>query len=140
MTLTLGHYLSLGAMLFALAVSLGVMLLGAAAGYVLYQPAPTDSLSEKSPGLFNGLLALWASFDRGYNYYVAKIQQRFAMLINFLEQIFIAGVAVRGLAGVVGLFGLGARALHVGNVNAYLYWFVLGAAALWAFVMGVVIS
>ena len=61
------------------------------------------------------------------------------MLINFLEQILLAGVIVRGVAGVVGLFGLGARQLHVGNLNAYLYWFLLGAAALWAFVMGVLV-
>ena len=44
--------------------------------------------------------------DRAYDYYVAKVQQRFAMLVNFIEQIFLAGVIVRGLAGVVGLFGL----------------------------------
>ena len=50
---------------------------------------------------------------------------------------FLAGVLVRGLAGIVGLFGLGARALHVGNANAYAYWFLLGAAVLWAFATGV---
>jgi NADH-quinone oxidoreductase subunit L len=82
-------------------------------------------------------MALKVSFDRTYDYYVAKVQQRFAMLVNFLEQILLAGVIVRGLAGVVGLLGLGARALHVGNANAYAYWFLLGAAALWAFASGV---
>jgi NADH-quinone oxidoreductase subunit L len=121
-----------------LVTSLAVLLLGALAAFVLYQPAPTDGLARRAPGLFGLLGALKASFDRMYDYYVAKVQQRFAMLLNFLEQILLAGVVIRGLAGIVGLFGLGARALHVGNANAYAYWFLLGAAVLWAFAAGVV--
>ncbi|HUR56453.1 MAG TPA: NADH-quinone oxidoreductase subunit L [Opitutaceae bacterium] len=117
-----------------LATSIAVMLLGAVIGFVLYRPAPTDALAQKSPGTFGALVGLRNSFDRAYDYYVAKIQQRFAMLMNFLEQILLAGVIVRGLAGIVGLFGLGTRALHVGNLNAYAYWFLLGVLALWAFV------
>jgi NADH-quinone oxidoreductase subunit L len=113
------------------------MLVGALAAFVLYKPAPDDALAEKSPGLFGALGALKVSFDKLYDYYVAKVQQRFAMLLNFLEQVLLAGVIVRGLAGIVGLFGLGTRALHVGNVNAYAYWFLLGAAALWLAAAGV---
>jgi NADH-quinone oxidoreductase subunit L len=120
-----------------LAVSLAVLVVGALAAFVIYQPAATDGLAQKSPGLFATIAALKASFDRMYDYYVAKVQQRFAMLINFLEQILLAGVIIRGLAGIVGLFGLGARTLHVGNVNAYAYWFLFGAAVLWAFAAGV---
>jgi len=119
-----------------LATSLGVMVLGAGGALALYASAPADALAEKSPSLFGALGALRASFDRVYDYYVAKVQQRFAMLVNFLEQIFLAGVIIRGLAGLVGLFGLGARALHVGNLSAYVYWFLLGLVALWAFATG----
>jgi NADH-quinone oxidoreductase subunit L len=122
-----------------LGTSVAVLLVGALSAFGLYRPSPTDALAEKSPGLFSALAALKASFDRLYDYYVAKVQQRFAMLLNFLEQILLAGVIIRGLAGVVGLLGLGTRALHVGNVNAYAYWFLLGAAALWAFATGVLI-
>lgn len=121
-----------------LLTSLGVMLVGAIGGFLLYRTESTDTLSAKSPGVFHGLGALKASFDRAYDSYVARVQQRFAMLLNFIEQIFLAGLIVRGLAGVVGLFGLGARALHVGNLNAYVYWFLLGVVALWAFAAGVV--
>ncbi|MSU49932.1 MAG: NADH-quinone oxidoreductase subunit L [Opitutus sp.] len=120
-----------------LLTSIAVLLTGAVAAFMFYPSAGTDALATKSPALFGTLAALRASFDRSYDYYVAKVQQRFAMLLNFLEQIFLAGVIVRGLAGIVGLFGLGARALHVGNVNAYTYWFLLGAVALWAFAAGV---
>lgn len=120
-----------------LATSIGVLLVGAVAALVLYQPAPEDALARKSPGLFGLLRAIWASFDRAYGYYVAKVQQRFAMVLNFIEQIFLAGLIIRGFAGLVGLVGLGARALHVGNLNAYAYWFLLGIVALWAFASGV---
>jgi NADH-quinone oxidoreductase subunit L len=120
-----------------LVTSLVVLVAGALSAFVLYQPERNDALARKAPELFAALAALKESFDRIYDYYVAKVQQRLAMLLNFLEQIFLAGVIVRGIAGIIGLFGLGARTLHVGNANAYAYWFVLGAAALWAFAAGV---
>ncbi|MEI6463230.1 MAG: NADH-quinone oxidoreductase subunit L [Verrucomicrobiota bacterium] len=122
-----------------LATSLAVLLIGALSAFAVYRPSPTDTLAEKAPGLFGALVALKGAFDRSYDYYVAKMQQRFAMLLNFLEQILLAGVIIRGLAGIVGLFGLGARALHVGNANAYTYWFLFGVAALWAAAAGVLI-
>jgi NADH-quinone oxidoreductase subunit L len=119
-----------------LGTSIAVLLVGALAGWMTYPAAATDALAGKAPGVFGLLTALRASFDRAYDYYVAKVQQRFAMLLNFLEQILLAGLVIRGLAGIVGLFGLGARALHVGNVNAYAYWFLLGLVALWAAAAG----
>ncbi len=120
-----------------LIVSLAVMLVGGGAAWFFYKPAEHDTLQLKSRGLFNGLTALKESFDAIYNYYVAKIQQRFAMLLNFLEQIFLAGLIIRGFAGFVGLIGLGARALHVGSLHAYVYWFLLGLVLFWAITAGV---
>ncbi|MDO8542010.1 MAG: NADH-quinone oxidoreductase subunit L [Opitutaceae bacterium] len=120
-----------------LITSVVVLVVGAASAFFVYKPAPADPLAAKSPVLFGALRAAWASFDRAYDYYVEKVQQRFAMLLNFIEQIFLAGLIVRGFAGVVGLFGLGARALHVGNLNAYVYWFLIGVVGLWAFASGV---
>jgi NADH-quinone oxidoreductase subunit L len=120
-----------------LGVSIAVLVIGAVAAFAIYRPSSTDALATKAPGVFGGIRGLWSSFDRIYGYYVAKVQQRFAMLLNFLEQIFLSGVIIRGAAGIVGLFGLGARALHGGNLNAYAYWFLLGIVALWAFATGV---
>jgi NADH-quinone oxidoreductase subunit L len=120
-----------------LVTSLAVMIIGALSALALYKPASTDALAEKFPGLFNALVALRNSFDAAYNYYVAKVQQRFAMLINFIEQIFLAGLIIRGFAGLVGLFGMGTRALHVGRLNVYVYWFLGGVVLLWLFVTGV---
>jgi NADH-quinone oxidoreductase subunit L len=120
-----------------LVVSLGVMTLGGGTAFVLYKPAGTDALEQKSPGLFGALVALKESFDAVYNYYVAKIQQRFAILLNFLDQVALAGLVIRGCSGLVGLVGLGARALHVGNLHAYVYWFLIGVVLLWAYAAGV---
>ncbi len=122
---------------FILIVSVAVMVVGAGAAWAFYPAATADALETKAGGAFRGLVALKESFDKVYDYYVAKVQQRFAMLVNFLEQIVLAGLIIRGLAGVVGLFGIGARALHVGSLHVYVYWFLLGAVLLWAFATGV---
>jgi NADH-quinone oxidoreductase subunit L len=119
-----------------LLTSVAVLVAGALGAWLLYPAAGEDALARRSPGLFGLLGGLQASFDRAYGAYVAKVQQRLAMLLNFLEQIFLAGLIVRGLAGVVGLLGLGARALHVGNANVYAYWFLFGLLVLWAFAAG----
>jgi NADH-quinone oxidoreductase subunit L len=119
------------------AVSVAVMVIGAGAALLFYKPSDHDTLEEKSRAAFGLLTWVKESFDRAYDYYVAKVQQRIAMLINFLEQIFLAGLIIRGLAGVAGLIGLGARALTTGSLHAYVYWFLLGAVVLWAFAAGV---
>jgi NADH-quinone oxidoreductase subunit L len=119
-----------------LITSLVVLILGAGTALMFYRPASNDALEDRSPGLFR-LLASKLWFDEIYQWYIDKVQQRFALLLNFLEQIFLAGLIVRGAAGVVGLFGLGARALHVGKLSVYVYWFLAGVVVLWLFATGV---
>ena len=119
-----------------LIVSLAVMLLGAGAALAFYKTAATDTLRDRVPGLFAVLTLLKETPDRAYNYYVGKLQQRFALFLNFLDQFFIGGLIVRGLAGLTGFLGLGARALHVGSIHAYVYWFLLGTVLVWAFATG----
>jgi NADH-quinone oxidoreductase subunit L len=120
-----------------LVTSLVVLLVGAGSALALYKSSATDALAAEVPGLFGALTALRNAFDAAYDYYVAKVQQRFAMLLNFIEQIFLAGLIVRGLAGLTGLVGLGARALHVGKLSVYVYWFFGGVILLWLFAAGV---
>lgn len=119
-----------------LTTSIAVLIIGAVAAYVFYPSSDRDALATRSPGGFATLTLLKESFDGIYGYYIRKVQQRFAMLLNFLEQIFLSGLIVRGLAGVVGFFGMGARALHVGNLQAYVYWFLVGAVLLWCIAGG----
>ena len=120
-----------------LLVSLAVMTIGAGSALFFYKSAATDTLEEKFRFGFSALKWLKESFDWFYNYYVAKVQQRFAMLLNFLEQIFLAGLIIRGLAGFVGVVSYGARALYTGSLHTYVFWFLLGAALLWAFAAGI---
>ena len=122
-----------------LITSLVVMLVGGGIALLIYDSEPADAIAEKVPPLFAAIEAVRAAPDRAYDRYVAKIQQRFANWLNFFEQNFLAGLIVIGLARFVTMFGLGARALHVGNLNAYLYWFLLGVVALWAVATGVVV-
>jgi len=125
------------AYLVILFTSLGILLAGGGLAFALYRPAELDPLQVKFPALFGGLVTLQQSFDRIYGYYIEKIQQRVAMLLNFIEVIGLAGLVVRGAAGLVGMAGLGARALHVGRLSAYLYWFLAGVVILWLFAAGV---
>lgn len=125
-----GHTMVLG-------VSVVVVALGFVLAWVLYRPgAATDRLEERSPALFGFLAQKWY-FDRVYGWYVAKVQQRLANLLSFLDQILVAGLAVRGTAGFLGLFGLGAKAGYSGNLHAYVYWFFIGLLLLSAVAFGV---
>jgi len=72
-----------------------------------------------------------------YDYYVAKVQQRVAMVLNFLDIVVLAGAVVRGLAGVAEIAGFGVRSLHTGRLSNYVYWFLGGVVILWAFAAGV---
>jgi NADH-quinone oxidoreductase subunit L len=119
-----------------LIVSLAVMLTGAGAALWLYQSGPKDSLAAKAPGVFAGLHLLKTSFDTGYNWFVAKVQQRFALLLKLVDDVLIAGVIVRGLGLAAEAIGWGARTLHTGSLHTYVWWFLAGAVALWALAAG----
>jgi NADH-quinone oxidoreductase subunit L len=121
-----------------LATSLVVLLAGAGSALALYAPADTDALEVRMPALFSFLTALKLSFDRFYDWYVAKVQQRVAIALNFLDIVALAGGVVRGVvAGSIEIVGFGARALHTGRLSTYVYWFLGGIVVLWAFAMGI---
>lgn len=98
--------------------------------------AKEDHLKKRAQPLYT-LLKSRLLIDELYDYYVAKIQQRFAMLLGFLDVFLIKGVFVRGSAGIVGLVGICSKSLHVGNIHAYVYWFLAGLILFWALAAGV---
>ncbi len=127
----------------ALGVEHNMLLAGVvawAAGFLLtyffYKPgAEVDRLEEGARPLY--LLfkhKLW--FDELYNAYVAKIQDRFASLLSFLDLALISGFIIRGSAGLVGLVGIFFRTLHVGSLHGYVYWFLAGLVLFCAFAFG----
>lgn len=118
------------------ATSVAVLLIGGLVGVFFYYPAEKDALAVKLPGLFGGLSLLKSSPDEIYGYYVKKVQDRFALLLNFADNVVIGGF-VRALAAFTGLVGLGVRKLYVGSLHAYVYWFLIGAALVWGFAAGV---
>ncbi len=120
-----------------LLVSFAVMTVGAGSALLFYKTSANDTLDEKAHGLFNFLTALKESFDKVYDYYVAKVQQRFAMVLNFLEQMLLAGAIIGGAAGLVGMIGRRVRAFYTGSLHVYVYWFLLGAVVLWAYAAGI---
>ncbi len=120
-----------------LAASIAVILLGAGAALAFYATDGSDSLEVRFPAVFGFLGAMRASFDKAYDSYVAKVQQRAAMILNFIDIVGLAGVVIRGLAGAAEIVGFGIRALHTGRLSSYVYWFLGGVVVLWAYASGV---
>jgi NADH-quinone oxidoreductase subunit L len=120
-----------------LATSLFVLLVGAGASLAFYATDGSDALEVRCPGVFGFLTVLRTSFDTAYDTYVAKVQQRAAMFLNFVDIVGLAGIVVRGLAGATEIVGFGIRALHTGRLSTYLYWFLGGVVLLWAYASGV---
>jgi NADH-quinone oxidoreductase subunit L len=120
-----------------LATSLVVLVAGAGTALAYYATDGGDTLERRSPGAFRFLGALRSSFDTGYDFYVAEVQQRAALVLNFIDVVGLSGIVVRGLAGATEMFGFGIRALHTGRLSTYVYWFLGGVVVLWAFAAGV---
>jgi NADH-quinone oxidoreductase subunit L len=120
-----------------LVTSLFVLAIGAGTALAFYGTDGSDALELKSPSVFGFLNSLRGSFDRLYDWYVAKVQQRAAMVLNFLDVVALAGAVIRGLAGVAEIAGFGVRALHTGRLSNYVYWFLGGVVILWAYAAGI---
>ncbi len=111
--------------------------IGLAIAWILYGAGAKEDRLEKMAKPLHTLFAQKFYFDHVYDWYVAKIQQRIALTLHFIEQIVLSGLIVRGMAGIAGLVGIGLRSLHVGNIHAYVYWFIGGLALFWALAVGI---
>ncbi len=98
--------------------------------------AKEDRLKQTVKPLY-ALLKSRLLIDEIYNYYVAKIQQRFALFLNALDVFLIKGVFVRGSGVITFLTSTCLRWLHVGDIHVYTYWFLAGLILLCALATGV---
>jgi NADH-quinone oxidoreductase subunit L len=120
-----------------IAVGTGAMLVGAGFALNFYRPGAVDYLQAEAPVVFGLFRFLNEFFDRIYGYYVAKVQQRFAMVLNLVDQVLIDGWIVRGGAVFVGYLGIGARLLYNGKLYVYAFWILIGVAILWCYASGI---
>ena len=115
-----------------LIASLVAVFAGYGISYFFYGAGAKEDRLESAAKPLHTVLAEKFYFDHAYDWYVAKFQQRVASILHFTEQIALAGLIIRGMAGFAGLVGIGLKALHVGNIHIYVYWFIGGLALLWA--------
>ncbi|MBC2605959.1 NADH-quinone oxidoreductase subunit L [Pelagicoccus albus] len=108
-------------------------LVGLAAAFFFFRAGASEDPFKKMLGPVYAVLEKKFFFDELYNFYIAKIQQRVALTLHFLEQIALSGLIIRGAAGVAGLVGIGLKSLHVGSLHQYVYWFIAGLALFWFF-------
>lgn len=114
--------------------------LGLVIAYLFYGAGASEDRLQKTVRPLWVLSKSRFYFDEIYRVYIDKIQQRLADALDFIDAIFIGGLAVRGTAGVTGLFGLFARSVHTGNVGSYVWWFFIGMLLVWGFATGLFAS
>lgn len=104
--------------------------LGLIISFVIYGNRPNRDPLEFKLGGFYPLLKNKYYFDAIYGWYVDVVQQSFARLLFWLEQIFIVRFGVQGLANIAKVTGDWLRQLQTGLVQFYALVFVLGTVLL----------
>ena len=111
-------------------------IVGLGLAYFVYGAgAKTDKLERTLP-LVYAISKSRFYFDEVYGYYVKKVQDRLAAIVDFLDTLLISGVMVRGAAAVAGLLGIAARRMHTGSVATYVWWFFVGLVLFGAYAGG----
>ena len=122
-------------------ISSVVAILGLAVSYAIYsrRPAPHGAGPARDPletklGVLYPLLKNKYYFDVVYGWYVDRVQQGFAKILFWAEEIFIVRFGVHGLTGLAKMSGNVFRRMQTGLVQFYALVFVLGVVYLF-FVM-----
>lgn len=115
---------------FFIILSAVLVVVGVGFSFLFYGAgAKEDRFAKMAPGVFASLRER-LYFDDVYSFYVERIQQPFARLLDLIDKILISGLIVRGTAGLTALLGMGAKGTHTGTLHGYVYWFALGALAI----------
>lgn len=105
-----------------------ILVVGLGAAVLFYRTATgEDKLRERSPALYKALE--YRYMDTFYAWYIAKVQQRFAMLISLFDMAVINLLAMRGIvAGIPSVLGaVSRRFIQNGNAAVPVFWTAFGA-------------
>jgi NADH-quinone oxidoreductase subunit L len=94
-----------------------------------------DPVAAKDPRLYH-VLERHGWFDDFYDWYVLKVQQRVCDILGILDNLLIKLCCVWGTGGVAGLTGTLLKRSYVGDLHAYVYWFLAGVMLFWAYAVG----
>ena len=109
---------------------------GLGGSWVFYKNgAGKDNLEQNQPVIFK-VLKKALFFDPIYNFYVNKVQDRIALVIDIADKLILQALIIRGGAGVVYILGLFTRTLHNGNLQMYGFWIVTGILIFGAVALG----
>lgn len=113
-----------------------ILVVGLGASIAFYRTTTgEDRLRERRPLLYKALS--YRYMDTLYGWYIEKIQQRFAMLIAFLDTVIINLLAMRGIAaGIPAILGsVSRRFIQNGNGAVPIFWIAFGSIAVAAAVV-----
>lgn len=119
-------------------LSVAAVTLGLIIGWVFYRPGVRNDFLQTRLPLAYRTLEQRFYVDSLYEYYVGRVQQRFANLLGFLDNLFINTLLVRGAATIAWLCGAGLRLAHNGNIHSYVYWFLIGIVLYWLVATGII--
>ncbi len=104
--------------------------LGLIVSFAVYGKRPNTDPLEKKLGAFYSLLKNKYYFDTFYGWYVNTVQQNFARLLEWFEDIFITRAGVHGITDTARGAGDVLRKMQTGLVQSYSLVFVLGTIIL----------
>ncbi|MEZ5325063.1 MAG: NADH-quinone oxidoreductase subunit L [Verrucomicrobiales bacterium] len=99
--------------------SLGALIAGAGGAWILYAGKDKDPLNI---GIFRNKFY----FDELYSVIIKFAQDKFAMVVSAVDDLFIDSLCVNGISRAVNGFGLLLRRLQSGNLQGYAFVFGLG--------------
>lgn len=112
-------------------LGVAILVVGLVASAVFYRTASgEDRLRERFPAFYKALEFRY--MDTLYAWYIAKVQQRFAMLVSLIDMALIDMLCVRGIvAGVPAILGsVSRRFVQNGNGAVPVFWIAFGALVL----------
>ncbi len=111
-------------------ISSGIAILGLTISYAMYHKRPARDPLEIMLGPIYPLLKNKYYFDVVYGWYVDRVQQNAAILLEWMEKTFIVRLGVHGVSNAARTGGDILRRLQTGLVQFYALVFVLGVICL----------